>query len=135
MTSVRIHAWLLGIALLCCLGCGENGPKRYQFAGTVTHNGQPIPAGIMYFDPDGEAGNDGPQGHAVIKDGKFDTRQIGSQGPGGGKYVARVYAHDGVASGEMAMGKLLFPEVSVKVDLPKEDGPLDVVVPPQPQAR
>ena len=142
MISLRIHDWLLVVALLIsCAGCGEDGPKRYQFAGTITHNGQPIPAGIIYFDPDGTPGkdgtpgNDGPQGHAVIKDGKFDTKQIGGQGPGGGRYLVRVYAHDGNASGEMVMGRLLFPEVSVPVDLPKQDGPLDIVVPLQPVGR
>lgn len=134
MFPPRISYWLLGLTLLCCAGCGEKGPQRYQFAGKITHQGQPIPAGIIYFDPQVPE-NDGPQGHATIQNGQFDTKLDGNQGPGSGKYLARVYAHDGIASGELPMGQLLFPEVIVPVDLPQQDGPLDIVVPPQPRAR
>jgi hypothetical protein len=130
MFARRLIYWFLASVLFCCAGCGDKGPQRYQFAGKVTYQGQPVPAGIMYFDPD-VPGNDGPQGHATIKDGAYDTRLLGNQGPGGGRYLVRIYAHDGVPVPELPMGKLLFPEVIVPKDLPKADGPLDIVVPPQ----
>ena len=112
-------------------GCADKGPKRYQLSGKVTHQGQPVPAGIMYFDPDLAAGNDGPQGHAVITAGEYDTRKAGGQGPGSGKYQVRIYAHDGVPVPELPMGKLLFPEVVLPIQVPEADGEQNLEIPPQ----
>jgi hypothetical protein len=113
-----------------CAGCGDKGPPRYQFSGKVTYQGQPIPAGIMYFDPDVTAG-DGVQGHATIANGEYDTSKDGGQGFGGGKCLIRVYAHDGVPAPELPMGKLMFPEVVIPLDLPKNDGQQDLEIPPR----
>lgn len=132
LTSNIQRLFACSLALVVCLvvGCGSKGPQRYQYWGKVTVNGQPIPAGIMYFDPDLAAGNDGPQGHATIEKGMYDTRKAGSQGPGPGKYLVRVYAHDGVAVAELPMGKPLFPETVVPVELPASDGEKDLDVAP-----
>lgn len=125
-----LTAWLLGCLVLACLGCAEKGPPRYQFSGKVTYQGQPVPAGIMYFDPD-VTSVDGVQGHATIANGEYDTRNDGGQGFGGGKCLVRVYAHDGVPAPELPMGKLLFPEVLIPVEFPNSDGQHDLEIPLQ----
>ena len=113
------------------VGCGKPGPQRYHLSGNITWDGQPIPAGIVYFDPDLAAGHDGPQGFALIKDGRYDTRLDGS-GQGGGKYVLRLFAFDGVPGPETPMGKPLFPEYIVPAELPAEDGTRDFDIPKDP---
>ena len=88
-------------------GCGPKGPQRYERWGTVTFQDRPIPAGLVYFEPDLQAGNDGPQGQAVIKDGKYDTRERENSGAGSGKYVIRVQAFDGIPGPEAPIGRAL----------------------------
>jgi len=119
---------LVGLFMLA--GC-EKGPKRYELWGKITYQGQPVPAGIIYFDPDIAAGADGPQGFASIHDGEYDTRKEGGQGPIGGKYVLRIYGNDGVPQPELAMGKPLFTEVLIPKELPKQDSELNIDVPRQ----
>ena len=109
-------------------GCGDSGPKRYHVAGKVTWAGRPIPAGVIYFDPDIANGKDGPQGFAIIKDGQFDTRDNG-QGHGGGKGLLRITACDGVPGAEAPMGKPLFPEYFWMAELPEEDAAKDFNIP------
>ena len=132
--AISLAAWLVGSILLLAItlpGCGKPGPKRYHLAGNITWGGQPVPAGIVYFDPDLAAGHDGPQGFAPIKNGNFDTRLEGL-GQGGGKYVLRLYAYDGMTGPELPMGKPLFPLYTTAVDLPTEDGTRDFDVPKEP---
>jgi hypothetical protein len=109
-------------------GCGESGPRRYHLAGKITWAGEPIPAGLIYFDPDIAAGVDGPQGFAVIKDGQYDTRNDGL-GQGGGKYVCRIFAADGVEGPESPLGQPLFPEYTWSVELPAAEGTKDFDIP------
>jgi len=118
-------------ALAALIGCGPKGPQRYEHWGTVTWQDKPIPAGILYFDPDtSPPGNDGPQGFAVIKDGKYDTRLREESGPGTGRYVIRVDAADGIAAPEAPVGKLMFTtQVLIKVELPAESTEVNVVIP------
>lgn len=121
--SVRaILTLLLSAAVLA--GCGEKGAQRYHLSGNVKYAGQPVPKGIIYFDPDLGAGVDGPQGFAPIENGKYDTRQ-GGLGHGGGKVVCRLFAGDGKVVGEATLGKLLFPEYTFKAELPAADGTRD----------
>jgi hypothetical protein len=70
------------------LGC-SSGVKLFPVSGTVTFDGKPIPAGRLYFNPDVGKGNDGPQGYADIREGKFDTRE-GGRGTPGGPMVIRI---------------------------------------------
>lgn len=122
---------LLAITVLLLAGCGPKGPARYQHWGTVTFQDRPIPAGIVYFDPDLHAGNDGPQGQAIIKDGKFDTRERELSGPGSGKYIVRIQANDGIAAPEAPIGRMLFAnQIEIKQDLPAQDSELQIVIPP-----
>jgi hypothetical protein len=126
----RLFAVACAIVGFCFLlsGCGKPGPKRYHLAGKVTWGGKPIPAGIMYFDPDLASDVDGPQGFASIQNGQYDTRLDG-QGHGGGKSVVRIHGADGVPTGEAAMGKSLFPEYSITIELPATDSTKDFNVP------
>jgi hypothetical protein len=107
--------------MLALAGCGDGGPKRYHYAGKITYKGQPVPAGIIWFDPDLAAGTDGPQGFAEIKEGRFDTSQPGGLGAVGGKIILRVYGHDGIPAPELAMGKPIFSGVMISQDLPLAD--------------
>jgi hypothetical protein len=124
--------WFIGSCLvfgsIAMAGC-DQGPKRFHVWGKITYQGQPIPAGTIYFDPD--TGNSGQQGIAIIKNGEFDTRKEGGTPPMGGKYVARVFATDGIVGPEMAIGNLIFPERSIPYELPKEDKELNIDVPKQ----
>ena len=90
-----------------------------------------MPAGILYFDPDIGAGEDGPQGNAIIKQGKFDTRDMG-QKVGSGKYIVRIYAHDGIVGPEFPMGKPLLPERTISVELPAQDSTQNFEIPTGP---
>lgn len=123
-TSVRLSAVLLVLA-----GCSGE-PHLYNVKGAVTYGDDPVPAGIIYFDP--VAGkNSGPQGFAEIKDGFFDTAQKGGRGVTGGPYIARIYGADGKPKNEQPLGTTLFEEYSIEVDLPKSHSEQKLEVPKQ----
>lgn len=113
-----------GILLLVLFGCLYAGlsctpqPQVYRIHGTVTTTeGIPIPAGMIYFDPEGARTSPGVQGYAYIKEGKFDTADEG-RGASGGKYLARVQGFNGEANGELPLGEPLSGEEEFKLDLP-----------------
>jgi hypothetical protein len=120
-------AVLLAIAFTA--GCGDGGPKRYRVSGKITANGQPIPAGVIFFDPDIMQGNDGPQGFASIKDGVYDTSETG-RGAVGGPHIARVQGFDGKPGEELPLGRMIYGEHEFRVDLPKEPFTKDFDLPP-----
>lgn len=105
-------------AVLSFVGCRGSGPDVHHVSGTVTFDGKPVPAGRVDFFPDFSKGNDGPQGFALIKNGKFDTRLDG-QGTGGGPVRIRVEGYDGVSDDPKYPGKPIFVAHEVKRDLPK----------------
>ena len=115
-------ALLLGVIQLW--GCGPGGEKLYRVSGTVTHNGKPIPKGLIFFDPQ----SDGPQGFANILNGKYDTSQQG-KGIRGGAYDVRVNGFDGKEANEAPFGQALFPEYRGTKELPKEDSTYDLEIP------
>ena len=78
---------------LVAAGCGGDGSNR--MSGKVTFNGKPVPAGKIYFTPDGSKGNSGPAGYAEIKDGEYDT----STGKGSVK-GAVIVAIEGIDPGQ-----------------------------------
>ena len=84
------------IFALCLIGWSGCSPqeKLHRVSGVVTHNGKPIPKGLIFFDPQA----DGPQGFANIVNGKYDTAEQG-QGVRGGAYNVRVNGFDGVEAG------------------------------------
>jgi hypothetical protein len=116
------------LAPLLFVGCAEKGAERYRLAGKITWKGKPIPAGIIYFDPDLSSGQDGPQGHATITNGEYDTAKEGL-GPGSGKYSFRLYAFNGVPGVEAPMGQPLFPEYTWIETLPAGDSEKNIEVP------
>jgi hypothetical protein len=109
-------------------GCTDDGPKRFRVSGDAVFDGRPIPHGDVLFTPDDSKKNSGPQGIAVIKDGKYDTAAAGGKGIAGGPTVIRV-----TGLGEPG-GKLLC-EYEYKADLPREDATHKVEVPAKAAAK
>ena len=117
---------ILGLAALN--GCGgPKGPARFDLSGSVTHSGKPVPVGYLNFTPDKANGNSGPGTHANIVSGQYRTPP--DRGPVGGPHVVTINGFDGVAQGTNPLGTRLFAPVQVKVDLPKQSGTHDFVVP------
>jgi hypothetical protein len=114
---------LVSFHLTICLGCSKQ-EKLYRVSGVVTHNGKPIPKGVIHFDPK-EAG---PSGFANIVDGKYDTAQQG-KGVRGGSYEIRVNGFDGKEANEAPFGQALFPEYNGAKDLPQQDSTYDLEIP------
>jgi hypothetical protein len=97
----------------------------------VRFDGKPVPAGMIFFDPDVSRGNDGPQGFAPIKDGRYDTRHNG-KGAVGGPHMVRIQCFDGKPGAELPMGHLLRPEYTTAIDLPGKATTQDFDVPAEP---
>lgn len=111
-------------------GCG--GKDGYRISGTVTFAERPVPAGMIYFEPDSTWGNSGPTGFAAIKDGRFDTAAPGrSRGTNGGPQRVRIDGYEPSPAGEFAEtgGRRLFEGYSVSIALPKAASVHDFVVP------
>ena len=125
------------LALACGLAAGCGGDNTHRVSGKVTFNGQPVPAGKIYFTPDAAKGNTGPTGYADIKDGAFDTAAAGGRGAVGGPTVVAIEGFDPSApgkpdkedkSGEVLV-KPLFARYETRVDLPAESTTKDFEVP------
>lgn len=120
----------LGIALACASLCGCGGSiPIYEVSGTVTYQGKPLPAGVIYFDPDVTQKNDGPQGYAIIRDGQYNTDADGGMGVVGGAYLVRIEGFDGKPGNELPLGKPIFTDYQKAVDLPKANSTQDFDVP------
>ncbi len=121
------------LALLCLtftllLGCDSGGRPTYPVSGKVTWKGQPVPKGLIYFDPDVHQANDGPQGFALIVNGQYDTRSDGRnviEGP----HIVRVEGYDGQEGSELPLGRLIFSEYAFNHELPAKQSTLDIDVP------
>ena len=123
MNTARTAAFL---TLLCAFaGCGK--PALRAVSGTVTYAGQPLPAGVIWFDPEPTAA-DSPQGFAYIKNGRFDTREKG-RSIRAGNYLVRVEGFDGKPGNELPMGRPLFTDFQEKRDIPDADATLAIEVP------
>jgi hypothetical protein len=78
-------AMFVAVPTLCLalLGCGGGGPPSGTVKGTVTLDGQPVPAGTVMFIPDQSAGMSGPAAQGQLgSDGTFEL-----QGPAGRREV------------------------------------------------
>jgi hypothetical protein len=127
---VRIVPVLAG-----CLALGCGGDGTYRVSGKITFNGQPVPAGKIYFMPDGAKGNSGPTGFADIRDGSYDTAAAGGRGAPSGPVIIAVEGIDPSGpppkadpSGEVT-AKVLFPRYELTADLPKSASTKDIDVP------
>jgi hypothetical protein len=125
------------VALLALAGCGRKatGPPRFDLSGKVTYGGKPVPRGFIVFNPDVAAGNKGPGAQADIRDGQYQTAP--GQGTIGGPHIVNISGTDGVAyevvigsrREEIPVGKPLFQNVQLKIDIPKQTAVQDLVVP------
>ncbi|NBR07364.1 MAG: hypothetical protein EBT92_16590 [Planctomycetes bacterium] len=111
----RICKHFLSMATLWLgiLGCSSDIPT-FPVEGTVTFKGKGIPKGEIYFNPD--ISIKGPQGRALINEGKFSTKDLNS-GIVTGKYTIRIHGFDGKPREEAPMGKALFPPYELPMDL------------------
>ena len=128
-SKFRLHSscmWLstLPVLTMLAVGCGggEDGPQRFDIAGTVTSKGAPVPHGFIQFMPDSSKGNSGPAGSATIIDGKFDTA-VSGKGTVGGPHQVVISGFDGKADieNELPYGMPLFSENKSEIDLPKSN--------------
>lgn len=123
LPAVRLVPALLLLTALA--GCGGNGLSR--ISGKVTFAGKPIPAGKIYFIPDGGKGNKGATGYADIKDGAYDTSAAGGMGAEKGPMLVAIEGFDpaapevvdkAAAPGEAPTKPPLFPRYQTAADLP-----------------
>jgi hypothetical protein len=134
----RLSAVVATLVMVPCLaGCGAaSGPRVHDLSGTVTFEGAPVASGRMMFVPDSRHGNSGPAGHAMIRDGTFDTRRSG-RGMVAGPHVVQIDGYsadsemvfDADAGREMSLVKPLFRHYEQRVDLPAARSTMDFEVP------
>jgi hypothetical protein len=120
------------LLFVCTLITGCGGDKSYRVSGRVTFKGEPIPAGKIYFVPDGARGNTGPTGYADISNGSYDT-DSGGRGTAGGPVIVVIEGIDPDSKGSKedpeVVARSLFPQYEVQDDLPKSDSTKDFDVP------
>jgi len=118
----------LAFAALCVIAMAGCGGERelYHVSGTVTFDGQPVPAGFVSFSPDIASGSDGTQGYAEIESGRFDTA-ISGKGITGGAYTIR--ARGWVPPDGNRPGQMLFREYEQPIQLPAAHSRQEIVVP------
>ncbi len=131
--------WLAGTlpVLMLQVGCGGGDPfNRQQVSGTVMYEGQPIPRGSIWFEPDASVGRDAPTGFAVVRDGQFETQP--DRSPVAGPHTLRIAGFDGSPpdddewdSPAEYMGEPLFAEYTTTAEIPPPDGRLELEVPSQ----
>jgi hypothetical protein len=124
----RSPAWLLLGFSVVFGACSGKPSGRVDVWGTVKFNNQPVPAGLIVMNPDLSQGNDGPQGMAEIRAGRFDTRQLDKGAPSG-PVIFMIDGFDGVAQGDSPSGKPLFIGYKVQLDLPKKPSEQNIDVP------
>ena len=123
-----LPACLLPAILLVLSSCSGKPSGRVDVWGTVKFKNQPVPAGLIVMNPDLSKGNDGPQGMAEIRGGRFDTRQSNKGAPSG-PVIFMIDGFDGVAQSESPSGKPLFIGYKVQLDLPKQASEQNIDVP------
>ena len=115
-------------ALLLLASCSEKPSGRVDISGAVTFKGQAVPAGMIVINPDLSKGNDGPQGMAEIKDGRYDTRSLDKGAPSG-PVIFMIDGFDGKAHGDQTLGKPLFVGYKLSLEIPKEPSERNIDVP------
>lgn len=104
-----MRSWQLLCCALAAAGCAGEGPTRHEVSGRVVYLGQPVPVGVVMFEPDAARGNLGQQGMATIENGSFRTSN-GGTGLAAGAYLVTVTGYDGRPAGDDAPnGRPLFP--------------------------
>jgi len=118
----------LACVLLLLASCSEKPSGRVDVWGAVTFNGQPVPAGVIIINPDLSKGNDGPQGMAEIKAGRYDTRSLDKGAPSG-PVVLMIDGFDGIPQGDQTLGKPLFVGYKLSIEIPKQPAEKNIEVP------
>ncbi len=130
--QARFLSVLIVLAATGCSGQTE-GPQRHTLSGTVTYNGQPVPAGEIIISPDSAAGNNGLGSYAVIKDGLYETAP--DKGITGGAYILNLTGFDGVpfksddGAETFLQGKTLFSDYKFKHQFQEQNATLNIEVP------
>lgn len=123
--SIALYPFFV-VACLVGIGCSDRAV--YPISGKVTFQNKPVPAGEIFFDPDASKNNDGPQGHATIKAGVYNTAE-GGKGIIGGAYVVRIQGYDGKQANELPLGHPIFETFTQSIDLPKTASTKDFEIP------
>ncbi|MEQ1825948.1 MAG: hypothetical protein ABL921_08365 [Pirellula sp.] len=125
----RVCAASVIAVLLLAPGCGD-GLDRFRVRGTVTYEGKPVEAGMIFFEPTSSAGSIAPTTYLSIKAGKYDA---GSEGPTKGKYRVTVGGFDRANEKKDGEGTVftpsLFPDYKFETEIPPENNVLDIEVP------
>ncbi len=124
----RLPGVVVCALLLSLTACSQKSPSRFDLWGTVTFKGRPVPAGLIVINPDLSKGNDGPQGLAEIRDGRFDTRRLDKGAPSG-PVILLIDGFDGVPQPESPSGKSLFLGYKVSLELPTTATEKNIEVP------
>ena len=141
--SVPVLIAAAASALAATAGCTDSGPEQYQVSGTVTYEGQPVPAGAIYFEPVA-ADRIAPSGYGLIRDGTFRTQP--GRGAPPGRCTVRIRGGDGKPrrtpaqeldgpdpegrlSPKVEIGTPLFADYTTVVELPAADSTLELTVP------
>jgi hypothetical protein len=89
---------------------------------------------LIAINPDMSKGNDGPQGMAEIRQGRFDTRLLDKGAPSGA-VILMIDGFDGASAEGFPEGKPLFIGYKLSMDLPKEGAEKNIEVPASAAAR
>ena len=119
---------LVASALLVVEGCGGSKVERHNLSGRVTFRGQPVPVGLIVFEPDATRGNRGPQGYAQIFDGRYETEKFGK----GAIVGALTVEITGFPPGDGSAGNPgtpLFPPYKTRTQISADRSTLDFEVP------
>lgn len=81
------------VSLAACAGCGGEDVTLTDLTGSVTYDGKPVAYGQIRFTPDNSKNHTGPQGYAVIENGKYDTAVTG-KGVVPGPHIVSITAFD-----------------------------------------
>lgn len=130
---VRVLSFAPVLAILLAVGCGKEGNR---ISGRITFDGNPVPAGKIYFTPDSSKGNSGAAGYADIKDGMYDTNLPGGRGASSGPMVVAIEGIDPAGtpagadgSAEDVTATVLFARYETSLDIAAGDTVQDIDVP------
>lgn len=123
MRNLVFHRVFLLLPLIVLMGC--SGDSGNRISGKVTFNGKPVPAGKIYFTPDGTKGNTGAPGYANIKNGEYDTGATGGVGAIKGAMKVVIEGLDPGTPGDVTKGDTS-GEVTVKTLFASYETTLDV---------
>lgn len=123
LSRLRLAAKIGAALVACTLAPGCGGDNTHRVSGNVNFNGKPVPAGKIYFMPDGSKGNQGATGFADIKDGRYDTSSTGGRGCVSGALIVAIEGQDPSAPGKASKDD---PEVQVKTLFPRYETTMDV---------